>query len=66
MTVELRANGCIEDFPRPVGHDRLVITTTAPLWSIESTDEHAPQTEEAHLQQMRMSFVGYLRVRGAT
>ena len=27
-------------------------------WSIESVDEHGPKTEEAHSQQMRMSFVG--------
>jgi hypothetical protein len=47
-----------EDLAGHLRHDRLVITTNGTSWTIDPADELALQTEEAHPQQMRMSFVG--------
>jgi hypothetical protein len=53
-----RGGSTPEDLAQRLRHDQLVITTNGISWSIEPADEQASETEEAHSQQMRMSFVG--------
>lgn len=47
-----------EDLARYLRTEQLVITTNGITWTIESADGHGSETEEAHPQQMRMSFMG--------
>ncbi|MEO3748811.1 hypothetical protein [Plantactinospora sp. B5E13] len=53
-----RGGSTPEDLARRRRHDRLVIATNGISWNIEPADEQALETEEAHPQQLRMSFVG--------
>jgi len=47
-----------EDLARHLRIDKLVIATNGIIWTIEPAEEQGSETEEAHPQQMRMSFVG--------
>ena len=48
-----------DDLADQLRNDQLVVTTNGITWTVEpAEDQPTPDTEEAHPQQMRMSFVG--------
>ncbi|WP_425455284.1 recombinase family protein [Allorhizocola rhizosphaerae] len=53
-----RGGSTLEDLARHLRSDQLMITTNGISWTIEPAHEQAQETDEAHPQQMRMSFVG--------